>query len=49
MKVRPATKPIPKSGKAVGTRLTFTKKKKNPGRPTLPTDPGSGDDKQRIF
>ena len=38
-----------KSGKALGTRLTFTKIKKNPDRPTLPANPGSGDGKQTIF
>ena len=39
----PATKLISKSGKALGTKLTLPKIKKNPDRPTLLANPGSGD------
>ena len=40
---------ISKSGKDLGTRLTFAKIKKNPGRPTLLANPGSDDGKRIIF
>ena len=41
----PATKLISKSDKALGTKLTFPKIKKNPDRPTLLANLGSGDGK----
>ena len=37
------------SGKALGTRLTSTKIKKNPDRPTLLANRRSGDGKRTIF
>ena len=41
---------LSKSGKALGTRLTFTKIKKNPNQLTLPTkNPESSDSKLTIF
>ena len=40
---------ISKSGKTMGTRLTFTKIKKNPNRPTLLANPVSGDGKWTFF
>ena len=44
----PVTKLTSKSVKALEMRLTFTKIKKNPNRPTLLPNPGLGDGKQTI-
>ena len=43
------TKLISKSGKALETRLSFTKIKKNLDRRTLLAHPGLDDSKQTIF